>query len=277
MLSEIKDYLDSIRGEIVKRSDMLVALTNLENTFKEDILPNAKLIIAVIDNDKVVKKISKELNMGVKSVNEFKSYITGINKLLTRLISGYKGLVQKCNKIIITDEMDSKQVAVMETGKTVFEVVNYYSDYLLYITYIANNDNKFVYSIKKKFIKESIYSFNKIIARFKQVDIDEYFINISKLERVNVNSPEYLKNEFMVIGSKSFNYNPIYEFGKWWIDFKIWRINRLKENKRLLELKILEYKERQRNGDTNPELDKIIANYEEQVAKIDKKIEYWSS
>lgn len=79
------------------------------------------------------------------------------------------------------------------------------------------------------------------------------------------------KHDLNVAG-RSFIGNPIYHIRLFLIDLEQLRFERLKESKRLMELRILELKQKEANND-DPKTKKAIAYYEDKLNKLDMKIE----
>ena len=70
----------------------------------------------------------------------------------------------------------------------------------------------------------------------------------------------------------NFIYNPIYHIRLFLVDLEELRLERLKDSKRLLELRLLELKNRA-NTENDPKLKEAITYYENKLEKIDRKIE----
>jgi len=72
--------------------------------------------------------------------------------------------------------------------------------------------------------------------------------------------------------SLGFTGNPIYHIRKFLVDLQINRLKSLEERKKLLELKLLELKQRLKNEPENEKLKKQIEYYEKQLALTEEKI-----
>ena len=72
--------------------------------------------------------------------------------------------------------------------------------------------------------------------------------------------------------AKNFIGNPIYHLRLFLIDLEMLRFERLKESRRLMELRILELKQLE-SGTVDPKLTKSIKYYENELNKLDMKIE----
>jgi hypothetical protein len=66
--------------------------------------------------------------------------------------------------------------------------------------------------------------------------------------------------------------NPIYHLRKFLVELELAKLERLKDKKRLLELKLLELKNELNNKPNDPKLQKQIEYYENKINQVDEKI-----
>ena len=71
----------------------------------------------------------------------------------------------------------------------------------------------------------------------------------------------------------SFIGNPIYHLRILLVDLQMLRLETLKERKRILELKVLELKQKETTGKVDPKLKQQIQYYEEKIQKVNMKID----
>jgi len=161
--------------------------------------------------------------------------------------------------------------------------------------------------LKEAFTEDQVKLYNKVVESmptlvyfldYVKADLNEIVSNIGNLPTPKSKSgfmasliAKFMKNELNVNNNftlglttgllswsagdlkTNFKYNPIYHIRKFLVDVELNKLESLKDKKRLLELKLLELKNKLKDNPNDEKLKKQIEYYEKKLAKTEEKIE----
>lgn len=183
--------------------------------------------------------------------------------------------VENSIKGSLTDGTNNKSITLKQYGyyQLVLDISNVLRLIPLYI-YAMIKDDKYTElpgTMDKRLIEEATV--------FRSIVLTKNYVS-SKLSEVGElpDTPVYDytqdENSIKVAGVKVNNWlgNPIFSFRKWLVDKEVDKINALKEEKQLLELRLLELRNAAEGNNDNPQLRKQIQYYEDKIAGVEAKI-----
>jgi len=278
-------FKDAINGkdvDVIKKSELLLGMENLSTTLKENIFPTIeKMEVYVKDgtiDEKTLMKVLKLVHFKARNKEDF---ISSMKEYATRLSVGVedaKTLIDEfMPNVLVTDNITIRQSAILTLASQLDGAIGYLSDLMTFIVYELNGEKNVIYPNFTKRVLGGGSNFDTIMKSLsvgkgiygRIADLSDVQINVDKTVLREVASDYDLS---FSLPSNSFNGNPFYFLGKWWVDFELKRAARYRDMKRITEYKLIQLKEKQERGDVSTTIDKQIEYYEERVKKYDAKI-----
>ena len=286
MINNLINYVKNT-FHTIKKEDVVKNLDDIATAIKEEVLPTLDVVIKnsdleVINKSKYAKSLMVTSGIKAKDGRELfvkiKGIITNINKSLNNL----ETLVLDELPDIVSDKtITVKDAAILKTISDIGNITLFTSD-VAYLILIDGNVNDTEFPKKKiNDIIDGIPTYGNMLKVYGS-NFNNKLENIKKLpdtklvldnKKANMLEKIVSKNAKLidVPNASSFNYNPIYHVRMWLVDVEMLKYERLKDKKKLIELKIMELKLKAKN-ESNDKLTKQIEYYEEKLAKIDYKI-----
>jgi hypothetical protein len=281
-----RDFLNEVMEKVgssdsIKRTDLVVGLNSLLRVLKETTENNSKSLQDALkksDSKNVVKMLQK--NGLVVTTNEEVAELLKVDyEVITQLITEAIELVESfMPEITIQDTVTIRQNAILDLLGHADSLTNYYSELLMLIVYSMNDEVSIIYrkktddlnsGVKKYNIMMGIYrkGLSKVVKDIRELSDTRITENVGNLKEV-----ASAKDIAFALPVNGFNGNPIQAIGKWWVDFQLYRADKLEDSKYLVEYKLMQLREKKERGDVTTETDKAIQFYEKKVQKLDKKI-----
>ena len=286
MINNLINYVKNT-FHTIKKEDVVKNLDDIATAIKEEVLPTLDVVIKnsdleIINKSKYIKPIM--ITSGIKAKDgrelfvKIKGIITNINKSLNNL----ETLVLDELPDIVSDKtITVKDAAILKTISDIGNITLFTSD-VAYLILIDGNVNDTEFPKKKiddivngiptygNMLKVYGRNFNNKLENIKILPDTKLVLDNKKanmLEKIVSKNAKLID----VPNASSFNGNPIYHVRMWLVDIEMLKYERLKDKKKLIELKIMELKLKAKN-ESNDKLTKQIEYYEEKLAKIDYKI-----
>ena len=286
MINNLINYVKNT-FHTIKKEDVVKNLDDIATAIKEEVLPTLDVVIKnsdleIINKSKYIKPIM--ITSGIKAKDgrelfvKIKGIITNINKSLNNL----ETLVLDELPDIVSDKtITVKDAAILKTISDIGNITLFTSD-VAYLILIDGNVNDTEFPKKKiddivngiptygNMLKVYGSNFNNKLENIKKLPDTKLVLDNKKanmLEKIVSKNAKLID----VPNASSFNGNPIYHVRMWLVDVEMLKYERLKDKKKLIELKIMELKLKAKN-ESNDKLTKQIEYYEEKLAKIDYKI-----
>ena len=286
MINNLINYVKNT-FHTIKKEDVVKNLDDIATAIKEEVLPTLDVVIKnsdleIINKSKYIKPIM--ITSGIKAKDgrelfvKIKGIITNINKALGNL----ETLVLDELPDIVSDKtITVKDAAILKTISDIGNITLFTSD-VAYLILIDGNVNDTEFPKKKindvidgiptygNMLKVYGSNFNNKLENIKKLPDTKLVLDNKKanmLEKIVSKNAKLID----VPNASSFNGNPIYHVRMWLVDIEMLKYERLKDKKKLIELKIMELKLKAKN-ESNDKLTKQIEYYEEKLAKIDYKI-----
>ena len=264
----IIDMLDNItinaRANVLKNYIMLSELTS-ENT----LTPN---------QTKKLTSLFKQL--GIKKSGDPEKAIHELKSFLTEVITGLEDIkplvMDMLPDTIDVEVMSSREMGIIGTITILSSIVFSLEDLSLYILYTVE-DEKFIYNLKnREFIKDIAV----IKQNYKELN-GEVKSTIKDLRKLDDEVEVSDENSFGLhakgfdkkfsVGTSGFLGSPIFIMRRAWEDFKIERIEAMKNKKSLFELKLTNLRNKNQGGG-DLKIENAIEYYEERITKYEREI-----
>lgn len=283
MLSKLKEILNLLFGsDVIKRSDIEGSLDTMSDSVNDVISPMVEgfnTMLKTLNDPKLALIASRELGFKVKSIDELIKVLENDYLAIKDGVTECRLYAHKLPSMMTKSTLTIKQSAYLELTERVTSVVKYMPDMILYMIYRLNADTTMAYTKLSKDILKMRTSYQLSMLEFRDGGVKKKLDIIDKLSDIEISADiteikeVASRNDLRyTMPAQNFNGNPLYFIGRWWVDFTIDRVNRLKDEKRLLELKIMELQEKEATSNVSTTLSKQIEYYEEKLTKIDKKI-----
>jgi len=285
MLKNLIDYFDKL-NHTIKKEDVVTVIDETLDSLNNTVLPTLDAVIKdstkdTLDNNQVLKRLTMLLGVkgtGRDTLVKIKGILNNVNKFSKKIES----LVNDELNDIVTDKTATvKDAAIIKLVNDINIITMYTNDILYVILLKGDSTSTDLTKARLKEIQDSIPTYANILKQFSR-DFSKQLDNITKLsdDLINVEPKKipFLEKLLSKKGStidtvdtNNFNGNPIYHIRMWLVDRDIAKYELLKDKKKLIELKLLELKLKQKQED-NPKLAKRIEYYENKIAKIEYQI-----
>lgn len=284
MLENIIAYAKTI--QTVRKADILKSIELMESTVTNDILPTLKQVydssdIKSIKDNKVFKDLT---TMSKLKVKDNADYINSLIGFFNSMVDN-KDLLINTVKGNLSDVLTDKSVTVKQAAILML-VSDLNSMYLfvLDLCYGALSNKNTTSMSKKKLedINEGMKSFSSLFSYYNN-DLTDKIKALSKLPDdlvvlLDGNDDPYVATKlatamkgFSLPGLSGFINNPIYHFRMWLVDRDMQKLANLKDEKALLENRLMELK-LEAQGERSEQVMKQIAYYENKIETTEYKI-----
>jgi len=285
MLKNLIDYFDKL-NHTIKKEDVVTVTDETLDSLNNTVLPTLEAVIKdatkeTLDNNPALKRLTMLLGVkgtGKDTLVKLKKILEEINKSSKKIES----LVDNELNDVVTDKTATvKDAAIIKLINDINIITMYTNDFLYVILLKGDTENTDLTKATLNTIQDNIPTYANILKQFSR-DFSKQLDNISKLsdDLINVEPKKIPFLEKLLskkgstidtVNTDSFNGNPIYHIRIWLTDKDIAKYELLKDKKKLIELKLLELKLKQKQED-NPKLAKRIEYYENKIAKIEYQI-----
>lgn len=258
ILTSIRDYIDKGLGAHIKSKNFISALMASRESIASE---NVELFIELIEqNEEHRKELMKEL--GFKSVSQLKMFVADLdntNKELTTL------MMDEMSTYLVNDELTIREASYITFAEAIVATTEAFMGYILLKTYEYLKMDFFPARVKAKSLLIARVRYNRKLVSM------ENLVKVSKLPNdVKVAGNVGLSGISKVKLPDNFQtnlFNPIWSIRRWLVDNEKAHYDRLKEEQRLLELRLLELR-----TSSNPALEKRGKYFERQLSILDKQI-----
>jgi len=265
--------------DVIRKSELMLGLTNLEKILSNEIYPNLLQLVDYL-NSSTKKVDAKKLNLNVRDNKELGKLLMSDYDLVLAGILKFSSLAEdELPKMMTLDTMTIKQSAIIEMANHFDSMISYMSSLMLHITYSLNNETA-VYKKKDEGIVTMSRAYSRMMNQYRGKGLLNAIKDMAKLSNVEISddpatmrelsSANDLKFKLPVSG---FNGSLLYSLGKWWVEFQLKRADAARDEKRLIELKLMELRARDNGGNVPTELSSQIAFFENKLRLLEKKIE----
>ena len=284
MISSLRDLVLRLNTTIT-RKDVMKNVELIFSSISEDVIPSLKELEDNID------KVSKEKLLKLKNVaaisgikhKDHKDIITKILVTYTSIQKEYTTFLDLVNKelseVITNKTITAKDAVILRIISDIASMNSYVLDFSYYL--LINDKETILPKYKLKYVNDGSVLFSSLYKVYSnnihKLLQDVYKTSDNKLDvedESGMNEVMLSKTGKLVVlpQASGFINNPIYHFRIWLTDREMNKYESLKDKKRLIELKVLELKLKQSNGN-EPELSKQIEYYEEKLSKTEHAIE----
>lgn len=284
MISSLKDLVLRLNTTIA-RKDVMKNVELIFSSISEDVIPSLKELEENIDKvskDKLLKLKNLAAMAGIKH-KDHKDIITKILVTYTSIQKEYTTFLDLVNKelseVITNKTITAKDAVILRIISDIASMNSYVLDFSYYL--LINDKETNLPKYKLKSINDGSVPFSSLYKVYSnnihKLLQDVYKTSDNKLDvedESGMNEVMLSKTGKLVVlpQASGFINNPIYHFRIWLTDREMNKYESLKDKKRLIELKVLELKLKQSNGN-EPELSKQIEYYEEKLSKTEHAIE----
>lgn len=285
MISQLLDYVRSM-FHTIKRNDVIKSLELTLANIDDTVIPSLSELIdnsdlAAINKNVFLANVGKVSGIKAKDnkevLTQYKQFFTTVSKNQKQLVK----LVELNLSEVITDKtVTAKEAAILRLVNDLFAMSSYLMD-LVYFVMIDEKTTEFP-KVKLKRTRDlaadfasnyRAYSNNfvKFIADLESVSNDP--INVQAKE--SMLGVQIAKNGKLVDipTVKGFVGNPIYHIRMHLVDRDAKQHEALKIKKKLIELKVIELKQKATQEGTSTSLTKQIEYYENKLVDIEHKLE----
>ena len=267
----------------VKKEQLLKTYKTIITCLKEDLLPSLDNAIAVEKSSKLNKSDIMIATLNVFKVNNIRSKnILGDLKAMfldiDKNANKIEDLISKHASSVLTSRvLTVKDAAIIKLVDDIGSMVLFTTDFVVCL--LADVNNTSFPKIKFKKLKEAIPQFVSIASLYFK-DVSKTVQSISKLDDTILNKDSNtnmidakIKNSGNALEvSKGFINNPFYHIRMWLVDLDMKKLEKLKDDKKYTEMKLMELEIEKRSG-TDNNVTKQIEYYEEKLATIEYEIQ----
>jgi len=289
----IVDYVKGILFKQVKRDDLIGNLSKLNDRYTNTLIPLAKNTLSVVSSIKSTTEymnsvvavfgrthkpsVNKSVIVMLKTINKD---IVEIQKILPELISV---VTTSFEDVIYTKSMTAKQAAVLRTTEHLEYIANFtvaLIDSVVDESIVAKiNSERGTLPYMKSAIRYGIADYAKLISYYAAMpnDIDTMLAKIPNIV-IEPKKKGLLSSMFKtplvanIALTSNFIGSPFLSIGMYFSELQVEYYNYIKSRKETIDLKLLQLKSLQQNGESSPALEKQIAYYEEKSRKLEDKI-----
>jgi len=274
IIPNIKDILNNVKGETVLANNTLFSSLNL----KTDDMFFKRVLKVCTDYSKIIPALKVKIDEELP--DKFNANTSNINiRLALSLVGVGTFLAHSLNdvfmfiiaKFYLRDKIDIDKVLADKIGKKLITLIQKLPELE------KANFEALVDIIGKVPVINTIRDEDTSVI---PTDVVTGFMT-KTFKIKNIFTLSFIKQALGLKSDKTvtakniqmnFIYNPIYHIRLFLVDLEELRLERLKDSKRLLELRLLELKNRA-NTENDPKLKEAITYYENKLEKIDRKIE----
>jgi len=244
-------------------------------------------------NKNIIKEFYSELNK-----SKLKTKLT-INKILSSdmitlfknvKINGefiYKELDEALNDVVISQALTAYKANLLRCVSHYCFITRFALDFINYL-YVNEAENaKFEFEKEyylnkkqKEFIEKNIWIFSRLIGVYGE-EQSKFKESLENLEKINIPKEEvenivklYESNKIDIFNNLPYNFigSPIYSIRLIFAQWTANRYHKLKDQKKLLELRYMHLKLLKEQGNTDINLEKEIEAIQNRITSIDKTI-----
>ena len=267
----------------IKKADLVLGIELLNKIVGEDLKTENDALIAFLKDGKNTKPVVEAIaviNSTVKSERDAIKYIGESYAILEELGKSLLDItMENFGKVVVRDNMSAKEVAIYSLMETYNFLVGAHSDLLIFAAFSSTEDKGYIYNKKDEFLRITLKEYRRAMKELSTKSVKRTIKDIDSLTDVIVTANPELLNDItspsdrkLMLPRNNFDGNPLVIFGKWWVDIKVSRAEKLEYDAKLLKLKLNALREQAENGGVSFELSKQIAYYETKITEIDKKI-----
>ena len=286
MINNLINYVKTV-FHTIKKEDVVKNLDDITTAIKEEVIPTLDVVIKnsdleVINKSKYVKSLMITSDIKAKDGRDLFVKIKGIFVNINKSLSNLETLVVDELPDIVSDKtITVKDAAILKTISDIGNMALYASDFAYFVIIDGDPNNTEFPKKKINDILHNLPTYGSMLKIYGN-NFNKTIENIKKLPDIKLTLDNKKANMLEKIVSKDaklvdtpiasgFNYNPIYHVRMWLVDVEMLKYERLKDKKKLIELKLMELKLKAKN-ESNDKLTKQIEYYEEKLAKIEYKI-----
>jgi len=287
MIDRLVNFVRGIHHTI-KKEDVLKNLDTILTGITVDVIPALDNIIKnsdlkVIKDSVILKNISTVSGINAKDNKtlfvKIKNIVSNINKEGKDL----ENVINDCLNDVMTDKTISvREGAILKVVTDISSISLYILDLSYLVLLEGNSENTDLPKITLDKIKKGSVTFSNLLKNYGK----NFGKTVDNLKTLPENSL-YVSNDKITMLSKlvskdtktlnipstnGFIGNPIYSIKMWMVDREIAKYEALKEKRKLIELKLVELRLNEKDGESNPSLTKRIEYYEDKLAKIEYDI-----
>jgi len=283
MIETLKDIWDRMTNQVIKTTDLAMSTTQTLVAFKDTAVEITSQFSILLEQTNLdYYKEAKKIGYDVKSNKELAKVLMDDCDTIISATEEVIERIEDLPKILTNTSITIKQMTILEITKKLESLMFVFPRLEMYIMYKVSGDKKLLYKSGYEDILRTAVLYHDVIKDFKSKST--IFKDVDGLSSVMLRGEV---SEIKAIASKNdtrFNYGKnkfitswIYNIGKLSVDMDIAKIERLKDSKKLMELKILELQETETSGGVSTQISKQIEYYENKITKLDRNIEELSN
>ena len=300
----------NILSDYMSRDEALEILVNVEEILNGSIIPNLKDVLKKIKGEKVLAGNVLFSSLNLKTDDMFFKRVLKVCTDYSKIIPALKSKIDEelPDKFNVNTSNINIRIALSLVAVGTFLACNLNDIIMFIIARFYIRDKIDIDKVIVDMIGKKLIILIQKLPELEKADFEALVDIIGKVPVINTIRDEdtsviptdvvtgfitktfKIKNIFTLsfikqaLGLKSdktvtakniqmdFIYNPIYHIRLFLVDLEELRLERLKDSKRLLELRLLELKNRA-NTENDPKLKEAITYYENKLEKLDRKIE----
>jgi len=283
MIDFLKTYWDKLTGnDVIRSSDIIMALEQTFASFESnsgEVLNQMTVLLNESKDTKTYSNVAKEIGYNTSTSRRLLEQLEDEYDVIMNSISDLIKVSKKeLPKMITVKTMTVKQSAIITLSEKLNMLAMTYPRFLLYILYKASGEKKMIYKVGYKEVIELSNAYHYEMMRLMR-DNKTIFKDLPNLSDTLLSaSPSEVRHmassvdNAFPMGDNKFVTTWIYNVGKWWVETQILKLEQAKDEKRLIELKLLELREREETGNVSTSISKQIEYYEDKLSRLNKKI-----
>jgi len=287
MIDFLKTYWDKLTGnDVIRASDVIMGLEQKLASFEGnagEVMKQLTVLLTEFKDNKSYSNAAKEIGYNTGSAT---ALLTKLEDEYYVIVNSLESMIKVANselpKMMTVKTMTIKQSAILSLAEKLNMLSMAFPSFILFILYRSTGDKKMMYksgyadviSINGAYHYEMLRLTKDGKTIFKDLpNLSDTLMSGSPVEVRHMASA--VDNNFPM-GENKFITTWIYNVGKWWVEGQIETLEKAKDERRLVELKLLELRERETTGNVSANISQQIEYYEDKLARLNKKIKMMS-
>lgn len=277
----------SFQDTDIEKGNVVDIIDNITLSAKSNAVKNYIEFIEFLNNNDLPNEQEKRLikvfkQLGIKKSTNIKLGTIEIKDFLLEVLSALQDIkpiaIDALPDTIDISVMSAREMGIIGTITIFSAIVFALEDLSLYFLYVIEDAKKFMFPIKnKEFIKDLIMLKSnykelrgKCAAKVKILRKLDGELEVKDSDSFGQHADGL--NKRFTIGTNGFLGSPIFIMRKAWEDFKIERIEAMKDKKSLFELKLTNLKHKNDGSGKDLKIENAIEYYEERITKYEREI-----
>lgn len=280
MISEVIKNLSNMLSDedVVRKSDITLGVSNILKVCESELKPSLDQLSVYLKTASRDINVSK-LGIRVRDNKELASLLEDDFNILYDGLVELKALVEdELPKMMTLSAMTVKQSAVIELSNHLNSLVSFTGSIYVFVVYRLNNE-VVIYKKKEEEIIRRSSAYNRMMKIYRGKGLTKKITEIKGLSNAEIVDDPVVMRELVTnndlkfnLPTNGFNGSPLFAIGKWWTEFQLRRADVAKDEKRIVELKLMELRSRDTSGNVDTNISSQIEYYENKLKMLEKKI-----